>query len=243
MARIRTLKPEFFQDEDLANCSPHARLLAIALLQLCDANGVFRHIPMQIHAHAFPWEAEVNTQALLKELHEVGYAYLYRVDGKEYGLVPGFCRHQRLQGRESQSEGQYPLPSQGDSNEEAAGKQQGSSGEYPSASSSETGTGNREQGTRGTGERGNEARKRATQATQIPEDFEPSTKLIQWAQANTPAVDPWAEAGKFVDYHRAKGSTFKDHQAAFRNWLRKAAEFQQERKPSKGEEVEWDIAD
>lgn len=86
-------------------------------------------------------------------------------------------------------------------------------------------------------------RKRASQATPIPEDFEPDDKLLQWAQANTPAIDPRAEVGKFVDYHRAKGNTFKDHRAAFRTWLRKAQEFREQRQPAKGEEAVWDIAD
>jgi len=79
--------------------------------------------------------------------------------------------------------------------------------------------------------------------TLIPEDFEPSQKIITWAQANTPDVDPWAEVGKFVDFHRAKGNTYKDHNAAFRTWLRKAQEFANERRPAKKEVQEWDIAD
>lgn len=98
---------------------------------------------------------------------------------------------------------------------------------------------NQSEGTsHGTGER-----KRASKATPIPEGFEPDDKLLQWAQANTPAVDPRAEVGKFVDYHRAKGNTFKDHRAAFRTWLRKAQEFREQRQPAKGEEAVWDIAD
>lgn len=111
MARIRTVKPEFFQDEALASCTPHARLLAIALLQICDAKGIFRYVPMQIHAHAFPWEASVNSPALLRELEGVGYVKFYAVDGKQFGIVPGFLKHQRLTGKEAQSGGLYPLPS------------------------------------------------------------------------------------------------------------------------------------
>ena len=137
MARIRTIKPEFWQSESLAQCSPHARLLAIALLQLCDKNGVFLNVPMQVHAHAFPWESEVNIQALLGELEGVGYVNLYRVDGKRYGFIPGFCTHQRIQGKEAQSAGHYPLPNQADTE----GKQRGVPGEYSGDSRGDTGKG------------------------------------------------------------------------------------------------------
>ena len=148
MPRIRTIKPEFFQDEDLAQCSPRGRLLAIALLQLADVNGVFRNIPMQVHAHAFPWESEVNTPALLGELEGVGFVNLYSVGGKEYGYIPGFGKHQRVQGKEAQSEGRYPLPDQALKGTDYKG---GIKGEYPSDSRGDTGkgkgkgTGNREE--------------------------------------------------------------------------------------------------
>ena len=138
MPRIRTIKPEFFQDEDLAQCSPRARLLAIALLQLADVNGVFRNIPMQVHAHTFPWESEVNTPALLGELEGVGFVNLYSVGGKDYGYIPGFGKHQRVQGKEAQSEGRYPLPDQALKGTDYKG---GINGEYPSDSRGDTGKG------------------------------------------------------------------------------------------------------
>jgi hypothetical protein len=156
MARIRTVKPEFFQQESLAKCSPHARLLAIAVLQLCDANGVFRLVPMQVHAHAFPWEAEVKIRELLGELEGVGYLETYTVDGKEYGYVDGFCRHQRLTGKEAQAGGYYPLKNKG-SQEDKQGANKGASqgnnretaGKHLDAQeqgTGEQGTGNRDNG-------------------------------------------------------------------------------------------------
>jgi hypothetical protein len=153
MARIRTVKPEFFQQEELAQCSPHARLLAIAILQLCDANGVFRLVPMQVHAHAFPWEAEVNIRSLLGELESVGYLETYTVGGKEYGYVDGFRRHQRLSGKEAQAGGYYPLKNkqsqedkQSANTDVSQGAFQGSSGEAAVKH-----LGGQEQGNRGIG--------------------------------------------------------------------------------------------
>jgi DNA-binding MarR family transcriptional regulator len=66
------------------------------------------------------------------------------------------------------------------------------------------------------------ARKRATP---IPADFRPDPALVAWARSEIPGVDLARETARFVDYHAAKGSTFKDHKAAWRNWMRKAAEF------------------
>lgn len=153
MPRIRTIKPEFFQDEKLSSCTPHARLLAIALLQLCDANGVFRNIPMQVHAHAFPWEASVKVQSLIEELEGIGYVKMYRVQGKSYGLVPGFNKHQRLSGKEAQSDGMYPgicEADQDDTSENSQGSDGEALGKRPDAQEREqgkgkgTGKGNRE---------------------------------------------------------------------------------------------------
>ena len=41
MARIRTIKPEFWRDELLAGISAEAALLAIGLLNHCDDEGFF----------------------------------------------------------------------------------------------------------------------------------------------------------------------------------------------------------
>jgi predicted Rossmann fold flavoprotein len=62
MARIRTIKPEFFSHEELSSKSAHARLLAIGLLTLADCEGRLRWVPMQVHAHVFPWEATVKIE-------------------------------------------------------------------------------------------------------------------------------------------------------------------------------------
>ena len=107
MARIRTIKPEFFHDEDLASCSPYARLLAIALLQLADKEGRMRWIPIQAQAHAFPWEA-LDLSPLLHELQSIGYLRIYTIEGREYADIPGFTKHQRINGKEAQQESKIP---------------------------------------------------------------------------------------------------------------------------------------
>lgn len=107
MARIRTIKPEFFISEALSGCSPHARLLAIAVLQLADCAGRFRVVPMQLHAHAFPYE-QINVLSLLGELEEIDYLRTYKSAGNTYAWIVKFVEHQRLTGREAAEQSRLP---------------------------------------------------------------------------------------------------------------------------------------
>jgi hypothetical protein len=54
--RIRTIKPEFFEDEKLAELPPHDRLMFIGLWLLADRNGVLEHRPAWIKAKIFPYD-------------------------------------------------------------------------------------------------------------------------------------------------------------------------------------------
>lgn len=148
MARIRTVKPEFFHDKQLSKCSPHARLLAIALLQLADCEGRIKNIPMQIHSHAFPWESNVNTPMLLSELESVDFVVLWEFENEDYILIPKFLDHQRLQGKEAQMKSKLPMYDP-KTYIKPISQDKGSVSEFPSASRGMTGTG--EQGNRGRG--------------------------------------------------------------------------------------------
>ena len=168
MARIRTIKPEFFHDKGLASCSPHARLLAIALLQLADCEGRMKNIPMQIHAHAFPWEAEVNTPMLLSELESIGFVILYESEGDDYIAIPNFLKHQRLQGKEAHLESKVP-PQPATAVENKGGHKKGINGEYTNDSQGMTGTG--EQGNRGIGTENIPREKTGVVSTRNPVPF------------------------------------------------------------------------
>ena len=53
--------------------------------------------------------------------------------------------------------------------------------------------------------------------------------LLVELREDFPDVDVSRELAKFRDWIKAKRKTYKDYVAAFRNWLRKAQEFQNER--------------
>lgn len=96
MARIRTIKPEFWQDEDLATVSSDAKLLAIGLLNHADDEGYFKANPMLVKAAVFPFSNNsLNIHGLLMELSDIGYLTLFEgLDGKQYGVILKFTNHQ-----------------------------------------------------------------------------------------------------------------------------------------------------
>jgi hypothetical protein len=63
------------------------------------------------------------------------------------------------------------------------------------------------------------ARKRATQA---PDSIDITDAMRTWAASKAPRVDLTSETERFLDHHRAKGSTFKDWTAAWRTWMSRA---------------------
>ena len=96
VARIRTIKPEFWRNEGLSSISAEACLLAVGLLNVCDDEGFFRANPKLIEADVFPLrELSGSTTVLLRELSEIGYIALFSgEDGKLYGQVVNFAKHQ-----------------------------------------------------------------------------------------------------------------------------------------------------
>jgi hypothetical protein len=96
MARIRTIKPEFWRDEALALVSPEACLLALGLLNHCDDEGYFNANPKLVESDIFPLrDLKVKTTVLLQELSKIGYLLVFQgSDGKTYGCVKNFEKHQ-----------------------------------------------------------------------------------------------------------------------------------------------------
>lgn len=97
MARIRTIKPEFWQNESLANVSLHAKLLAIALLNHADDEGYFLASAPLVRAACFPFDEDSkNVLGSLKELSSIGYIEVRECAGKRVGIVCKFLTHQRI---------------------------------------------------------------------------------------------------------------------------------------------------
>ena len=67
--------------------------------------------------------------------------------------------------------------------------------------------------------------KPVSRATILPDDFQPNETVRQMAAELGLSLQ--AELAAFCDHHTAKGTTFRDWQAALRTWLRNASKFGQ----------------
>lgn len=88
----------------------------------------------------------------------------------------------------------------------------------------------------GPGSPPNESHERKPSSSKA-ESFVLSDALRQWAEDKYPAVNLDAEVEAFRDFHQAKGSTFKDWDAALRTWLHNSVKFATGRRPAQREEV------
>ena len=98
MARIRTIKPEFWSSEQVMENRPLARLLFIGLWNFCDDGGNHPLAPRTIKALVFPGD-DITTEIvseLLGELEGTGLTRSYTVDGKQYLHVNGW-KHQKIE--------------------------------------------------------------------------------------------------------------------------------------------------
>lgn len=94
MGRARNLKPGFFKNEDLAECSPWARLMFAGLWTLADREGRLEDRPRRIKGELFPYD-EVDSDQLLSELASRGFIVRYTTDGVSVISIPSFLNHQR----------------------------------------------------------------------------------------------------------------------------------------------------
>lgn len=100
MARIRTVKPEFFLDEDLAELPYVVRLFYVGLWCLADREGRMEDRPRFIKTQIFPYDDEnpeslLETLAAPKKTRPEPFILRYEVDGRKYIQILRFSEHQR----------------------------------------------------------------------------------------------------------------------------------------------------
>jgi hypothetical protein len=157
MARIRSIKPEFFFSESLKDVSRDARLFFIGLWTLADREGRLKWSPSKIKAQIFPYDDDVVLHRLAEELARVGCLTVYEVDRKAYAWIPEFMTHQRPHAKEADSS-LPPCPHDGtacsvtwnmeDTERQSRGKEVASTGrvvadpgDFPSATAGREGKG------------------------------------------------------------------------------------------------------
>lgn len=117
MARIRSIKPDFWTDEKIVELSPWARLLFVGLWNFADDDGRMIFSSKRIKMQIFPGD-DVSMSELIGELRRKpadllanpdvkALITIYSVDGVEYLQVNGFVKHQKIDKR---SASKHPAP-------------------------------------------------------------------------------------------------------------------------------------
>lgn len=107
MARARNIKPGFFTNDELADCSPLARLLFAGLWLHCDREGRIEDRPKKIKAEILPYD-NCDADELLGDLEAHGFIIRYSHGKRRYIQVTNFGKHQNPHIKESASE--IPAP-------------------------------------------------------------------------------------------------------------------------------------
>lgn len=103
MARIRTIKPEFFTHEGLAELSPLQRLFFIGLWTQADREGRLEDRPKRLKAVILPYD-DCDVVSILDDLTNAGFLVRYEADGKPFLQIPAFGKHQRPHPKEPMSD-------------------------------------------------------------------------------------------------------------------------------------------
>lgn len=99
MARIRTVKPEFWTSEQVVECSLVARLLFIGMWNFCDDGGNHPASEKSIKMQVFPGDESISSadiSAMVDELMDAGLVIEYESGGKSYWHVTGW-HHQKIE--------------------------------------------------------------------------------------------------------------------------------------------------
>jgi len=97
--RIRTVKPEFWDDETICGLSRDARLLFIATFNVADDEGILRWTAEKLKAVAFLYDEDVSLTRVAALMHELVTARLispYTHRGSLLAWIVNFHKHQRV---------------------------------------------------------------------------------------------------------------------------------------------------
>lgn len=204
MARIRTIKPEYWTSEQVVDCSTTARLLFIGMWNFCDDAGIHPASAKTLKMRVFPGD-DITTQdvdALVAELVAAGLITGYSVENQQFWRVTGW-KHQRI------DKPNYRYPHE--------------NGRIPGGENSDSGRRAVEESSppEGNGMEGKGCKGDSTTSRR----FRPPTadEVAAYVHDRGSGVD----AQRFVDHYAAKGwkvgkTPMKDWRAAVRTWERQS---------------------
>lgn len=109
--RIRTVKPEWLEDEKMVFASSDARVLSVGLILLADDHGNGRGNPTWLQAQIFPGMKDPREFFLAsRELIRMGFVTFYEASGQTYFAILNWTKHQRV---DKPSKPRVPGPREG----------------------------------------------------------------------------------------------------------------------------------
>lgn len=102
MARIRSLKPDIWDDDAIGDLTRDERLLFVALITQADDDGRLPGRPKWIASKMYPYDDDVTPEDVsrwLAGLDAAGLIWLYETDGKPYIWLPKWESHQSIDSR------------------------------------------------------------------------------------------------------------------------------------------------
>lgn len=246
--RARNIKPGFYKNEDLAECSVWARLLAPGLWMMADREGRLEDRPKRIKGEIFPYD-NVDVELLLQELDRWGHIKRYEVAGERYVQILTFLDHQKPHVREKDSiippyqaaetaprqqqecHNTEEIPNQGDGEAQPRHCQARPESLNPESLNDES-LSLRSRG----GASQNEAalpepprkEKKSSRGTRLDPDWDLPIPWGEWAEKQGMTQDAIIrECDKFKDWWLAKSgkdATKTDWFATWRNWIRRHLE-------------------
>jgi hypothetical protein len=94
MARIRSIHPSLFTDEQFAGLSDAAQIFYLGLLTEADDQGIFEWKPVTLRMRIRP-SKDGPADDLLSEIEAAGKIASYEIGGRQYGAIRNFRKFQR----------------------------------------------------------------------------------------------------------------------------------------------------
>lgn len=234
MSRSRNIKPGFFANEYLAECSPLSRLLFAGLWCEADRAGRLEDRPKRIKVAVLPYD-ECNVDDLLSELAEAGFIHRYEVGESKYIQILAFEKHQNPHKNECAST--IPAPDEHSTSTvqvpEVTRSAPDKDGTTPADSLNLIPDSLNPPLGEGASAPSRNRGSRLPPDWRLPDTWAAEAKrlLAELGRLDIPIA---AEAEKFRDHWSAKSgkdATKTDWLATWRNWIRRTADFSQ-KKPS-----------
>jgi hypothetical protein len=109
--RIRSIKPDFFRDPDTTGrWAAELKMFYVGLWCVADDSGRFAWDEDLIASDLYPFDRKADVGHFLEQLVEAGVVTQYEVDGRRYGYLKNFDRHQKIN---KPTPSRLPAPSEG----------------------------------------------------------------------------------------------------------------------------------